>query len=107
VNFSNYSVGVGQSDTSAKRPTKFHPALHESDVPPQHFKGRLTITNIYGEWWASARDGFFTIRWKRYFAYLHQFDPSSRDALIAQCESAHRQRDYPHVLPSKGEGDHA
>ena len=86
-----------------RRITKFQPGRHGADQPPQHFAGHLTMENIYGEWWASARDGFFTVRWKRFFAYLHQFDPISRAHLIEECESAHRRRDYPHGIPG-GEG---
>jgi hypothetical protein len=80
-------------------PTRFHPGRHELDVPPQHFNGHLTLKNIYGEWWASARDGFFTVRWGRFFAYLHQFDPAGRAALIAACEAGHHQRAHAHGLP--------
>ncbi|HCY61537.1 MAG TPA: hypothetical protein DHV59_01575 [Oxalobacteraceae bacterium] len=88
-----------QSGAKPPRPNKFRPARHGLDEPPQHFTGQLTLENIYGEWWASARDGFFTVRWKRFFAYLHQFDPASRAQLIAACETAHRRRDHPHGLP--------
>lgn len=65
---------------------------------PQHFTGRLSLTNIYGEWRASARDGFFTVRWGRFFAYLHQFDEQSQRHLIAACSNAHDRRDRPHGL---------
>lgn len=67
-------------------------------MEPQHFKGKLSLTNIYGEWWASARDGFFTVRWGRFFAYLHQFDSASRATLIAACEKGHQYRDHPHGI---------
>lgn len=60
------------------------------------FVGRLTMANIYGSWWASARDGFFTVRWGRFYAYLHQFDDATQRALIAACTSAERYREDPH-----------
>ena len=82
---------------------RFAPARHEVDQPPERFSGRLTMTNIYGEWWASARDGFFTVRWGRFFAYLHQFDEPSKAALIAACATGERNRDAPHGVPSLGD----
>ena len=88
------------SAKSAKKTTRFQPRRHGLDEPPQHFVGRLTLANIYGDWWASARDGFFTVRWGRFYAYLHQFDVSSQGALIAECKAGHRYRDNPHDLPS-------
>ncbi len=79
-----------------RTPRYFRPALHGAEQPPQHFVGRLTLCNIYGGWWASARDGFFTVRWGRFFAYLHQFDDASKAALIAACAAGERFRDAPH-----------
>jgi hypothetical protein len=79
------------------RPRRFAPARHEIDQPPQRFAGKLTLTNIYGGWWASARDGFFTVRWGRFFAYLHQFDSESQIALVRQCASGEAYRDHPHA----------
>lgn len=75
----------------------------EFDDPPKHFKGQLTLANIFGEWMAGSRDGFFAVRWGRFYAYLHQFDPSSRDVLIAACEKAHRNRDHAHGLLTFGD----
>lgn len=75
---------------------RFAPARHGIDQPPVRFVGRLTMDNIYGGWWASARDGFFTVRWGRFFAYLHQFDDSTQRALIAACTAGERYRDDPH-----------
>lgn len=85
---------------------RFSPARHGIDQPPQRFFGRLTLANIYGEWWASARDGFFTVRWGRFFAYLHQFDAESRAALLEACAAGEAYRDYPHRPPHQ-EGEHA
>lgn len=79
-----------------RAPRYFRPALHGAEQPPQHFAGPLTIRNIYGGWWASARDGFFTVRWGRFFAYLHQFDPPSRATLIAKCAEGEWSRERPH-----------
>ena len=85
---------------------RFTPARHGLDQPPQRFFGRLTLKHIYGEWWASARDGFFTVRWGRFFAYLHQFDVESRAALLQACAAGEASRDYPHV-PAPEEDRHA
>lgn len=83
------------------RPRRFAPARHELDQPPQRFSGRLTLTNIYGSWWASARDGFFTVRWGRFFAYLHQFDAESQAVLVKQCAAGEAYRDHPHTQPGQ------
>jgi hypothetical protein len=85
---------------------RFAPARHEVDQPPQRFFGRLTMANIYGSWWASSRDGFFTVRWGRFFAYLHQFDAESQTELLRQCAVGEAYRDHPHTPPSQ-EGQHA
>lgn len=85
------------------RPGKHALVRRAPDIRPQHFKGSLTLDHIYGSWWASARDGFFAIRWGRFYAYLHQFDQPSRAALIAACEKAERDRDFAHGLLAFGE----
>ena len=93
--------------TDASRPKRrFTPARHEVDQPPQRFCGRLTLANIYGSWWASARDGFFTVHWGRFFAYLHQFDAESQAALVKACAAGEAYRDYPHA-PLSPEDRHA
>jgi hypothetical protein len=79
------------------RSRRFVPARHEVDQPPQRFFGALTIANIYGSWWASARDGFFTVRWGRFFAYLHQFDPASQAVLVKSCAAGEARLDHPHT----------
>lgn len=79
------------------RPRRFVPARHGVDQPPQRFSGALTLANIYGSWWASARDGFFTVRWGRFFAYLHQFDPESQASLVKSCAAGEAYRDHPHT----------
>lgn len=83
---------------------RFTPGRHELDQPPRRFLGKLTLANIYGSWWASARDGFFTVRWGRFFAYLHQFDAESQAALVKQCAAGEAYRDHPH-LPAAGHQD--
>lgn len=88
------------------RARRFEPARHGVDEPPKHFTGRLTTTNIFGGWWASARDGFFTVRWGRFFAYLHQFDVASQTELLRQCAAGEAYRDHPHV-PLREEDQHA
>jgi len=88
------------------RSRRFAPARHGQDQPPQRFFGALTLTNIYGSWWASARDGFFTVRWGRFFAYLHQFDPESQAALVKCCAAGEAYRDGP-CSQAPGERDHA
>jgi hypothetical protein len=85
----------------ANRPRRFVPTRHELDQPPRRITGNLTVAHIYGGWWASARDGFFTVRWGRFFAYLHQFDEVSRTALIAACAAGEQCRDRPHQLPEQ------
>lgn len=82
---------------ASKPRRRFTPARHEVDQPPQRFFGRLTMANIYGSWWASARDGFFTVRWGRFFAYLHQFDPESQAALVKSCAAGEAYRDCLHT----------
>jgi hypothetical protein len=85
------------------RPRRFAPSRHEVDQPPQRFVGNLTLANIYGGWWASARDGFFTVRWGRFYAYLHQFDRESQQVLIAACTAGERYRDAPHGTSESGD----
>lgn len=96
---------MSKSEANKSR-RRFTPARHEIDEPPQRFFGRLTLANIYGKWWASARDGFFTVRWGRFFAYLHQFDAESQAALLRACAAGEACRDYPHVAAPQ-EGKHA
>lgn len=81
---------------------RFTPGQHEVDQAPQRFFGALTLANIYGNWWASARDGFFTVRWGRFFAYLHQFDSQSQVDLLRQCAASEAYRDHPHSQPDHG-----
>lgn len=88
------------------RTRRFTPGRHVVEQAPQRFMGRLTLKNIYGAWWASARDGFFTVRWGRFFAYLHQFDAASQAELLRQCAAGEAYRDYPHAPPFQ-EGQHA
>jgi hypothetical protein len=82
---------------------RFAPGRHDVDHPPQRFFGALTMSNIYGSWWASARDGFFTVRWGRFYAYLHQFDSESQAILVKCCAAGEAYREYPHI-PSGQEG---
>jgi len=86
----------------AIRARRFTPARHAAEQPPQRFFGALTLANIYGSWWASARDGFFTVRWGRFFAYLHQFDPESQKVLVKQCAAGETYRDGPCSQPEEG-----
>ncbi|MFL6676114.1 MAG: hypothetical protein ACJ8LG_22830 [Massilia sp.] len=83
---------------------RFAPARHGVDLPPQRFGGKLTIANIYGGWWASARDGFFTVRWGRFYAYLHQFDAESQSTLVAACAAGEEYRDRPHTGDTQRRG---
>lgn len=80
---------------------RFAPARSGFDEPPQRFAGRLTLDNIYGEWWASARDGFFIRRWCRFFAYLHQFDNACPAAVLATCAAGEECRDFPNARPNR------
>ena len=79
------------------RTRRFTPRRHLVEQQPQRFMGRLSLKNIYGEWWASARDGFFTVRVGRFFAYLHQFDAESQAALVKSCAAGEAYRDHPHT----------
>jgi hypothetical protein len=92
---------VAMANPQLTKPRKFAPARHGVDQPPQRFFGNLSLTNIYGSWWASARDGFFTVRWGRFFAYLHQFDDESQRALISACTAGERYREDPHGTRSQ------
>lgn len=84
------------------RTRRFAPVRHGVDEPPRHFTGRLTRANIYGRWWPSARDGFFTVRWGRFFAYLHQFDAESQVELVKRCAAGEAYRDHPHTQTNHG-----
>lgn len=90
--------------SQSTRASRCRPTLQGVDLPLRRFTGKLSLANIYGEWWASARDGFFTVRWGRFFAYLHQFDEPSRAVLIAACAAGEQYRDAPHTVA--GSGDH-
>lgn len=88
--------------TPKTKTRRFTPAKHGLDQPPQRFFGTLSLANIYGGWWASARDGFFTVRWGRFFAYLHQFDAESQAVLVKQCAAGETYRDGPSSQPQEG-----
>lgn len=52
-------------------------------------KGALSLSHINGPWFPSVRDGAFVIIWggsNEHFAYLHDFESTSREALIDSCK---------------------
>lgn len=64
-----------------------------------HFRGPLTLHNIRGPWFTSMVDGMFAVVWGRSnncWAYLHDFDPVSRELMLEDCRRRISYREAPH-----------
>lgn len=75
-----------------------HFAKPEKEI---HLTGQLGLNNIRGHWNASMRDGVFVVLWhghrNKCWAYLHQFDPLSRDVLINECHRSISYKEHDHA----------
>lgn len=64
-----------------------------------YFLGSLSLQNIRGSWYASAKEGSFIVVWgdkTKCWAYLHQFDPISQYDLVSECRRrvAYQRHDH-------------
>jgi hypothetical protein len=67
-----------------------------------HFRGPLTLHNIRGQWFSTMVDGMFAVVWGRAnncWAYLHDFDPVSREIMMEDCRNLIEYRERPHGAP--------
>lgn len=50
-----------------------------------HVPGEITLHDIKDGWSVSWKNGYFTVCWSLFFAYLHQFDEQTQFFLIDEC----------------------
>lgn len=50
-----------------------------------HFPGEITLHDIKDGWSVILKNGYFTVCWSLFFAYLHQFDEQTQFFLIDEC----------------------
>ncbi len=65
---------------------------HQADSQGIQFRGELSLRNIRGPWASTVREGTFAVTWNggknKCWAFLHQFDPASRDTVAKAFQDA-------------------